>query len=152
MPVPEPERLGLTLAGPSSETELDELLTNVPGFPEDSAEPPMVTCGGGCPPAYVLSTEGKDRTQIAARLTYCLNAGAKLWPNMQGTVTVTAKIGKDGKTTDVAVEVGKTIRPPVGVCVRRLVQSAEFGSKNHFQRTVTESKAFPTGVDPATSH
>jgi len=121
-------------------TEYDLVMDAPATFPEDTAEPPMVGCGGGCPPAYVLSTQAKDRMQIAARGRYCMKAGRNLWPGKHGAIGITAKIDLQGRAQDVEVdgEEGDEIPPAIRDCIERLVASAPFDHDPAFERTTNE--------------
>lgn len=110
-----------------------------PAFAEDTAPLPIVGCGGGCPPAYVLSTESKDESQLEARLRYCVQEGLKHWPRMDGTVSVTAAIDESGRALDVTTEQEGSVREEVTDCVERLARSARFSDKNHFGRSASAS-------------
>jgi hypothetical protein len=134
---PTPPAEAKSLEGLVDETpaEFDLVMDAPTSFPEDTAEPPMVGCGGGCPPAYVLSTQAKDRMQITARVRYCAKAGRELWPGEPAPIAVAAKIDLEGRAQSVRVEGEEAIPAAIQDCVERLVASAPFDHDPAFERT-----------------
>jgi hypothetical protein len=110
-----------------------------PSFPDDDGPLPVVGCGGGCPPAYVLATEAKDRSQMRARIRYCGAQARARGQAVDGTISVSADIGPDGKAREVRAERSGTVPLQTVACVERLVASAPFSSKHGLERTSTES-------------
>jgi hypothetical protein len=114
----------------------------IPTFPEDNLNSLMViSCGGMCPPAYVVETEARDRRQLAARLKFCGNAGRVHLPSMSGSLSVTAHIDADGRAHRVVVDATEDIPAPVASCVQRLVESAVYFSKYNHERDAATSRS-----------
>ena len=134
-PTPPAEAKSLDGLVDETPTEFDLVMDAPTSFPEDTAEPPMVGCGGGCPPAYVLSTQAKDRMQITARVRYCAKAGRELWPDEPAPIAVAAKIDLEGRAQSVRVDGTEAIPAAIRDCVERLVASAPFDHDPAFERT-----------------
>ncbi len=112
----------------------EALWANPPAFHEDTDPPPLVACGGGCPPPYVLATQAKDRNQIEARVRYCANLLAPYLAGVHGKLNVRASISAAGRADMVDSAAQPREAEPVARCVRALVMRAKFMSEDKWAR------------------
>jgi len=127
----------------------EALWAHPPAFHEDTDPPPLVACGGGCPPPYVLAAQAKDRDQIEARIRYCANVLAPYLVGVHGKLNVRASISAAGR----AVTVDSVTQPreaePVARCVRALVMRAKFMSEDKWAREAVVEADIGTGESSA---
>lgn len=122
----------------------------VPKFPADDPNTMMsIGCGGGCPPAYVLETEHRDRGQLDARVHFCEKLARKYIPDMRGTVTIQAQIDVNGKARRVVVDKDGEIPAVMTACVQRLVETAAFSFKYKYEREAQTAQKLEPVEEPA---
>jgi len=121
------------LAGRLSEPDFHDLEDR------DPDQQLIVACGGMCPTPYVCESETTaKRSMVAGRIAFCEHAGRRFAPDMQGAVTVRARIDRSGKVDRVNVTVTGSLTRAVKSCVARLVGSIRFGAKDKRTRRIDE--------------
>ena len=138
-PVPPPSIVvAATPASPLEAVEPDptgeSLALGAPArFPEDD-QVISVGCGGGCPPAYVLEANAKDRIQVEARVRHCESQGIALLSE-KAEVEVTTVIDAAGAATRVQVDSRQEVPEAIRSCVALLIRSARFKHDPPYERT-----------------
>lgn len=127
-----------TLASPlepvDAEPTGESLALGAPArFPEDD-EVIAVGCGGGCPPAYVLEANARDRMQVEARVRYCEAQGIALLSG-KAEIQVTTVIDAAGAVTRVQVESQQDVPEAIRGCSALLIRSATFKNDPPYERT-----------------
>jgi len=102
-------------------------------FPEDD-QVISVGCGGGCPPAYVLEANAKDRIQVEARVRYCESQGIALLSE-KAELEVTTVIDAAGTATRVQVDSQQEVPGAIRSCVALLIRSVTFKNDPPYERT-----------------
>ncbi len=113
--------------------------THPGSYPSDQASV-AIGCGGGCPPAWQLEADYRDRRQALARMQHCydLVGGGK-----RGWLRVSLSIDGQGRAQSVRVERSGDLPEPVELCAEELLGSVKFHATNNYARTPGYDEEYP---------
>ncbi len=112
---------------------------NPGSYPSDQGSV-AIGCGGGCPPAWQLEADYRDRRQALARMQHCydLVGGGK-----GGRLRVSLSIDGQGRAQSVRAERSGDLPEPVELCAEELLRAVKFHATNNYARTPGYDEAYP---------
>ena len=112
---------------------------NPGSYPDDNSQV-AIGCGGGCPPAWQLEADYRDRRMIMARVQHCyeLVGGGK-----KGRIQVSVDIDALGHARSVKAKHTGAIPDLVDQCAEELLMPIKFQATNNYVRSPGFDEEYP---------